>query len=81
MTVCHRFVGARRDILCNKVPTADMSWSVRVLLDFSYTPAINEAFEGIRTDDEDDGLEIDGLELDWQTQSGGIDRSDVNNNP
>ena len=68
MTTCPRLGGARRDILCNKVPTADMSWSVRALLDFSYAPGINEAFEGIGTDDGLDDMGIDTLEMDWRAE-------------
>ena len=30
----------------NRPPTAEMNWSVRGLLEFSYVPEINAAFEG-----------------------------------
>ena len=30
----------------DRIPTDDMMWSVRELLDFSYIPGINEAYEG-----------------------------------
>ena len=46
MNVCPRFITHQRDILMGSSPSADMKWSVRDLLEFSYIPGINEAFEG-----------------------------------
>ena len=43
---CPRFMSHRRDIFRDDIPTNDMTWSVRKLLDFSYIPGINEAYEG-----------------------------------
>ena len=50
--VCPRLIDAQRDVLLNRVPTPDMTWSVRELLDFSYMPGINEAFEGVQMEDQ-----------------------------
>ena len=46
MTTCPRFWAQRKEILRDKIPQRDMTWSVRELLNFSYVPEINEAFEG-----------------------------------
>ena len=43
---CPRLHQARTDAFLGSLPSADMQWSVRGLLDFSYNPAINLAFEG-----------------------------------
>ena len=43
---CPRFWQEQRDYFCDKIPSSDMQWSVRSLLDFSYIPSINDAFEG-----------------------------------
>ena len=43
---CPRFWGERRDLFLDTLPCSDMRWSVRALLDFSYIPGVNEAFEG-----------------------------------
>ena len=43
---CPRLLAARREIFLLTSPTSDMKWSVRDLLDFSYVPGINEAYEG-----------------------------------
>ena len=58
-----------------------MSWSVRKLLDFSYCPGINEAYEGDRILEEiavnDGTLGLDGtFSLDWLDTDG----ADTNNN-
>lgn len=50
MSTCPKFVSFQRDILMNELPKGDMKWSVRDLLDFSYIPGINEAFEGTWVD-------------------------------
>ena len=69
MAVCPRLVTPQQDILLNQVPTADMTWSVRTLLDFSYHLRINETFEGTWADrdplpDGSHSLDI-SLGLDW----------------
>lgn len=46
VTSCPSFWQSRIDFFKDKLPTNDMSWSVRDLLDFSYIPSINAAFEG-----------------------------------
>ena len=43
---CPVFRQARVDILQDRIPNANMKWSVRQLLDFSYIPGINAAYEG-----------------------------------
>ena len=43
---CPRLRQRRVDIFRDEIPQADMAWSVRDLLDFSYTPTVNDAFEG-----------------------------------
>ena len=61
--VCPRFQVQRREILLDQPPTAEMKWSVRGLLNFSYVPGINEAYEGTWADlDPPDGAS-DELEL------------------
>ena len=40
------FLTYRRETLLNNIPTPDMKWSVRALLEFSYIPAVNAALEG-----------------------------------
>ena len=47
---CPRFFSTGRELFLDQLPTADMKWSVRDLLDFSYTPEINGAFEGTWAD-------------------------------
>ena len=42
---CPSFWRTRREMFVT-TPSNDMTWSVRMLLDFSYIPAINTAFEG-----------------------------------
>ena len=48
-TSCPRLHQTRIDHFMDSPPCADMRWSVRALLDFSYTPAVNAAFEGTWT--------------------------------
>lgn len=43
MAVCPRFITFQREILLNKLPMPEMTWSVCDLLDFSYVRGINEA--------------------------------------
>ena len=43
---CPRFWATRREMFLDRPPCNDMKWSVRTLLEFSYLPGINEAFEG-----------------------------------
>ena len=44
--VCPRFLSRRQEVLKSGGPAPDMKWSVRELLEFSYVPGINEAYEG-----------------------------------
>ena len=79
MSVCPRLETYRRDFFLDQIPNNDMTWSVRDLLDFSYSPGINEAFEGIWDDEELPRayhLHDDSLGLDWLEDDSG----DVNNN-
>ena len=46
VTDCPRLWKERRDTFLDRLPGSDMSWSVRALLEFSYLPGVNEAFEG-----------------------------------
>ena len=46
ITSCPRLLTHQREIFGDAVPTDDMKWSVRDLLNFSYHPGINEAYEG-----------------------------------
>ena len=46
LTSCPRLMRKREEIFIDKLPTADMTWSVRDLLNFSYIPGVNEAYEG-----------------------------------
>ena len=46
LSVCPRFVNSQRELFMGRLPLPDMTWSVRTLLNFSYIPGINEAFEG-----------------------------------
>ena len=46
MSTCPRLTTHRREVLLDRVPTDDMKWSVRQLLDYSFIPGVNEAFEG-----------------------------------
>ena len=43
---CSRMEGKSEEHFLKMLPSPDMKWSVRGLLDFSYIPEINEAFEG-----------------------------------
>ena len=43
---CPCFYVSRTEIFQDSLPTNDMKWSVRKLIDFSYTPAIDLAFLG-----------------------------------
>ena len=47
--VCPRLYNLSKETFSDKLPTDEMRWSVRALLEFSYTPTINEAFEGAQT--------------------------------
>ena len=81
---CPCFELARRDLFKDRLPTPDMEWSVRGLLDFSYLPRLNEACEGTWTDsDYSPGL-IDGLDTSfgtgWLDVEGDEADGDENNN-
>ena len=45
-TECPRLWHTRRELFGNSPPCADMQWSTRDLLNLSYVPVVNEAFEG-----------------------------------
>ena len=46
VTDCPRLWQSRRDIIGDLKPDNDMKWSVRDMIDFTYIPRVNEAFEG-----------------------------------
>ena len=46
LRACPRTTWKSREVFLDKLPNSDMTWSVRDLLDFSYEPSINDAFEG-----------------------------------
>ena len=46
LKACLCFYNSRKNIFLDKLPGRDMSWSVRSLLNFSYSKGLNEAFEG-----------------------------------
>ena len=46
LTACPRLRLTRQDIFLDRIPCNDMHWSARSLLDFSFIPTINQAFEG-----------------------------------
>ena len=46
---CPHFWQTRRDCFADALPASDGKWSIRNLLDFTYVPKINEAFEGVWT--------------------------------
>ena len=80
LTACPVFVMQRRDVLLDKIPTADMQWSVRSLIDFSYIPGINLALEGTwaLSDAPTVGNGLD--EADEWTHGPGSDMSEDENN-
>ena len=43
---CPCFYQARTDTFCDRLPTNDMTWSVRQIIDYSYTPSIDAALIG-----------------------------------
>ena len=47
MAACPCFINQQRELLGGLLPGSDMKWSVRTLLNFSYIPRINEAYEEI----------------------------------
>ena len=73
MSTCPRFRRESQDAFLDVLPGLDMKWSVRDLLNFSYNPGINEAFEGTWAS----GDPIpDDLGLNWLDRGSG----DENNN-
>ena len=48
---CPRFSVSRREKFLDRIPTADRKWSVRAIIEFSYTPELNEAFEDTSAQD------------------------------
>ena len=77
---CPRFQVQQRDIFMDKPPTADMTWSVRGLLNFSYVPGINDAYEGNWTMGDTQEEEDMGLDLTLCLDRFEDDPGDVNNN-
>ena len=71
--VCPRFLTTRKEVLKSGGPAPDMKWSVRELLDFSYVPGINDAYEGTWASGDPPPLMDETLDLDWM-------EGDVNNN-
>ena len=65
MTECPRLWQSRRDYFGEKLPAADMKWSVRSLIDFSNIPAISEAFDGNGISVDQTGGNAAGLDSDW----------------
>ena len=65
LTVCPRFVSFQRSMFLDRLPTADMTWSVRTLLDFSFHPEINSAFEGGEQPREEEMTDSGPLCLTW----------------
>ena len=78
---CPRFFTSQREIFAGKPPTPDMKWSVRDVLDFSYTKGINEAYEGLWTDgmSESNGMEEIDMPLypDWMESGYEIERDEM----
>ena len=69
-TVCPRFFTLQREVFRGGGPTPDMKWSVRGLLEFSYAPGINEAYEGSWVSGDpiptlNETLDLDLLANDW----------------
>ena len=69
LQVCPRLRTPRGDHFGESIPTNDMRWSVRSLLEFSYTPGINDAYEGTWAGDDPfiEGRDIwdSSMGLDW----------------
>ena len=63
ITDCPNWWRTQRDHFLDQPPGNDMQWSVRTLLEFSYIPRINEAFEGSHT--HGDPLGVDDLDSDY----------------
>ena len=75
MVHCPRFMTLRNDMFGDQIPDSRMTWSVRGLLDFSYNPGINEAFEGDWKASDDWAVLEEGMGLGWLEGEG-----DENNN-
>ena len=43
---CPPLMGSSREWFGDSPPCGDMKWSVRSVLDFSFIPGVNEAYEG-----------------------------------
>ena len=52
---CPRFYASRTEIFKDDLPTSDMTWSVRKLIDFSYTPSID--MDSLASETESQGSE------------------------
>ena len=59
---CPRHCANSREMFHGSMPGPDMSWSVRNILDFSYIPSINRAYEGTWAHDDplSEGLDSSG---------------------
>ena len=84
MSDCPRLLQHRAEALPAGVPTDDMKWSVREILNFTYHPGVNEAYEGTwnnsdhRTTWGPCGTD-ESLSLDWlEDESGDENNNDVN---
>lgn len=81
LAVCPRFTELQRNTFLGGLPSSDMAWSVRQLLDFSFAPGINEAFEGTWANSDpirgNAGPGDDSLGLDWLECSSG-DKEETN---
>ena len=72
---CPRLHQARQNLFCDKLPGSDMQWSVRNLIDFSYTPTINAAFEG--TWAHGDPANVDDMDVDCPLNDGADSDGDI----
>ena len=75
MATCPRFWEESGKQFANGLPTNDMRWSVRDLLDFSFTPRINEAFEGTWADR--DGETVDNCLTDPEGEESESEATEV----
>ena len=57
---CPQFYSFQRETFLDEPPTADMRWSVRSIIDFTYHPDMNAAYEGDWTDNDYTELGVDG---------------------
>ena len=77
---CPRLLSFQKEVFLDDPPTADMKWSVRKLIDFSYHPQINEAYEGtgaVGMDDLDESYALGWLDCEEndENNNSNMDRS------